>query len=78
MFQFEKLAVWKKAIAFADQVSSMSRFIEIAYGSRMQVVPLAQVARQQSFLHDDQPNSLRTAAGELARMMSGLKSSLDN
>jgi four helix bundle protein len=115
MFRFEKLSVWQKAIAFADQVYTVShgfpsderfgltsqmrraavsvsaniaegssrasdkdfaRFIEIAYGSLMETISLAQVARQQNFMNEDQQTSLRTAAEELARMLSGLKTSL--
>ena len=115
MFRFEKLSVWQKAIAFADQVyvatrkfphderfgltSQMQRaavsissniaegsgrisdrdnahFLEMAYGSLMEVVSQAHVAQQQQFLEVLQRDALSVAADELARMLSGLRASL--
>ena len=53
-----------------------ARFVEIAYGSLMEVISLAQIAFQQAFLMEENRNVLRKFAEELARMLSGLKSSL--
>lgn len=53
-----------------------ARFIEIAYGSLMEVVSLAQVAFRQTFLIEDNLKALRESAEELARTLSGLKGSL--
>ena len=53
-----------------------SHFVEIAYGSLMEVVSQTQVAFRQSFLNDDDRGVLYIAAEELARMLSGLRASL--
>jgi four helix bundle protein len=53
-----------------------SHFVEIAYGSLMEVVSQTQVAFRQSFLKDDDRSALYVAAEELARMLSGLRTSL--
>jgi four helix bundle protein len=115
VFRFEKLAVWQKAIEFADAVYSatasfpnderfgltsqlrraavsvssniaegssrssnadFARFVEIAYGSTMEVVSQLHIARQQQFLADDALNDLCTRADEVSRMLSGLRTSL--
>jgi four helix bundle protein len=55
-----------------------ARFIEIAYGSLMEVLSQAHVARNQSFLSEDLMADLAQRAEELARMLSGLKSHLEN
>lgn len=54
------------------------RFIEIAYGSLMEVVSEAHVARNQNFLAEEDMTTLVAQAGELAKMLSGLKSHLEN
>ena len=69
MFRFEKLDAWQKAGDFA-------RFVEIAYGSLMEVVSQAQVAFHQGFLKQDERDALYVRAEELACMLSGLKASL--
>jgi four helix bundle protein len=56
--------------------TDFARFLEIAYGSLMELVSQAQVAIRQSFLMEDSLNALRKRAEELARMLSGLKASL--
>ncbi len=115
MFRFEKLDVWQKAIAFADEVYSLTRgfpaeerfgltsqmrraavsvssniaegssrvsdadyarFIEIGYGSALEVVSEAFVARRQGFLSEDNFRQLYANAEEISRMMSGLRASL--
>ena len=53
-----------------------AHFIEIAYGSTMEVVSQAQVAFRQSILQEPDRNDLYARAEELARMLSGLRSSL--
>ncbi len=114
MFRFEKLDVWQKAIAFADEVYSLTRgfpaeerfgltsqmrraavsvssniaegssrvsdadyarFIEIGYGSALEVVSEAFVARRQGFLSEDNFRQLYANAEEISRMMSGLRAS---
>jgi four helix bundle protein len=52
------------------------RFVEIAYGSLMEVVSLAEVAHCQDFLAEKDQQTARGKAEELARMLSGLRSSL--
>ena len=53
------------------------RFIEIAYGSLMEVVSQAHIARGQNFISEEAMSTLVTHAEELARMLSGLKSHLE-
>ena len=53
-----------------------AHFVEIAYGSLMEVVSQARIAARQSFLRTDDHNDLYRRAEELARMLSGLKNSL--
>lgn len=50
--------------------------MEIAYGSALEVVSEAFVARRQGFLPEEHFKQLYAAAEELARMMSGLRTSL--
>ncbi|MGH7126976.1 MAG: four helix bundle protein [Planctomycetaceae bacterium] len=52
------------------------RFVEIAYGSLMEIVSQLAIARQQLFLSEEAEQMPRADADELARMLSGLKSSL--
>ena len=53
-----------------------ARFVEIAFGSLMENVSEAAIAREQGFLSEEQLVELRTRAEKLARMLSGLRSSL--
>lgn len=53
-----------------------ARFVEIAYGSLMEVVSQSQVALRQSLLDQLARDALYHRAEELARMLSGLKNSL--
>lgn len=115
VFRFQKLAVWQKAIDFADRIyefttqfpkderfgltnqmrrASVSissniaegsgrssdiefnRFIEIAYGSLMEVVSQAILANRRQILVNEDLTKILTDGEELARMMSGLKASL--
>ncbi len=114
-FRFQKLAVWQKAIDFADQIYKLpaqfpsderfgltsqmrraavsissniaegsgrssdiefNRFVEIAYGSLMEVVSQAVLANRRKMLIDEDLSKILTDGEELARMMSGLKASL--
>ena len=52
------------------------RFIEIAYGSVMEVLSQAQIAQRQGFLSTEDRNELNRKAEELARMLSGLRTKL--
>jgi len=54
------------------------RFVEIAYGSLMEVVSQAVIAKKQRFMADNQYSEIYSNAEELARMLSGLKSRLSN
>jgi four helix bundle protein len=54
------------------------RFIEIAYGSLMEVVSEAHVARNQGFLSEEAMMTLVAQADELAKMLSGLKTHIEN
>ncbi len=53
-----------------------ARFVEIAYGSLMEVVSQAVIAKNQCFMADDHCPGIYTDAEELARMLSGLKARL--
>ena len=63
-------------LPYIGKKREFARFVEIAYGSLMEVVSLAEVAFRQTFLIEDNRKVLRESAEELARMLSGLKSSL--
>jgi four helix bundle protein len=51
-----------------------ARFLEIAYGSLMEVVSQASVAKLQGYLAEPSSRKLRDESEELARMLSGLRS----
>jgi four helix bundle protein len=53
-----------------------ARFIEIAYGSLMEAVSQAHVARRQNFMPEDDFSELYQHSERLARMLSGLRASL--
>lgn len=53
-----------------------AHFIEIAYGSLMEVVSQMQVAHRQTWLSPRDRDDMYTSAEQLARMLSGLKASL--
>ena len=53
-----------------------ARFLEITYGSLMEVVSQARLSVRQAFLSDTTRQSLETVAEELARMLSGLQTRL--
>ena len=53
-----------------------AHFVEIAYGSLMEVVSQTEVALHQSFLASEARQDLYERAEQLARMLSGLKRSL--
>lgn len=53
-----------------------ARFAEIAYGALMEVVSQSLIAQRQSFLNDEQHQSVKHQALELARMLSGLRKRL--
>ena len=52
------------------------RFIEIAYGSVMEIVSQLHVSRRRQFLNEEAFEQLCVKADEIARMLSGLKTSL--
>lgn len=56
--------------------ADFARFVEIAYGSLMEVVSQAQVGLRRSFMNAAEGENLSKRAEELARMLSGLRSSL--
>ncbi len=53
-----------------------AHFVEIAYGSLMEVVSQGRIAMRQSFLPTEAHDELYQHAEELARMLSGLRNSL--
>jgi len=55
-----------------------SRFVEIAYGSLMETVTHLAIAAQQGFLDGTEHGRLREAADRLARVLSGLRTSLSD
>lgn len=52
------------------------RFAEIAFGSVMELVSQLHIAQRQSFVETEAARELYRKADEIARMLSGLKSSL--
>ena len=52
------------------------RFIELAYGSLMEVVSQTEIARRQRLIAAEDQDHLKALAEELARMLSGLRSKL--
>lgn len=52
------------------------RFIEIAYGSLMEVVSHSTIAARQKFLPGDHHEEIRVLADRISRMLSGLRDSL--
>ena len=52
------------------------RFIEIAYGSVMELVSQLHIAQRQSFIETEPARDLYRRCDEVARMLSGLKSSV--
>ncbi len=54
-----------------------TRFLEIAYGSLMEDVSQSQIACRQSFLQQHDREVLYGKAEQLARMLSGLRASLN-
>ena len=55
-----------------------AHFVEIAYSSVMEVVSQSQIALNQEFLNQPDRDDLYARAEELARMLSGLRSSLQH
>jgi four helix bundle protein len=53
-----------------------ARFVEIGYSSTMEVVSQATIAKQQGFLADAAFQEIYSGSEELAKMLSGLRSSL--
>ena len=115
MFRFEKLAVWHRAVDYAEEVymrtrsfpddekfgltsqmrraavsvssniaegsgrgsdKDFARFVELGYSSLMETVSQSHVVLRQRFLQQQDMAHMRCTAVELARMLSGLKSSL--
>jgi four helix bundle protein len=56
--------------------TDFARFVEIATGSVFEVVSQSFIGRPQGFLKDEQFRTLYAAAGEIGRMLSGLRKSL--
>jgi len=52
------------------------RFVEIAYGSLMELVTQSLIAKRQGFLAEQSYNETLPRAEELSRMLSGLRGSL--
>jgi four helix bundle protein len=55
-----------------------SRFVEIAYGSLLEVVSQAHIAEAQSMLTVDEFARVQHLADDTARMLSGLRKSLED
>jgi len=55
-----------------------AHFVQIAYGSLMEVVSQLQICRRQSLLTESAYSEFYANADELARMLSGLRSSLSD
>lgn len=53
-----------------------ARFLEVAYGSLMEIASQAHIAHRQQFMSNETLDELHQGAEQLARMLSGLKSTL--
>ncbi|MDF3055955.1 MAG: ribosomal protein [Rariglobus sp.] len=114
MFNFEKLDVWQKSIAFAELVyqltkgfpseeryglttqirraavsipsniaegsarppADFSKFLTYSTGSLFEVLTQATIARNQGFLSATDYQLIQESAGEISRMLSGLRTAL--
>ena len=56
--------------------TDFARFVEIAYGSLMEVISQAHIATRRQIVNEKDLASLRDCAEGLARMLSGLRASL--
>ncbi|MEX2176639.1 MAG: four helix bundle protein [Pirellulaceae bacterium] len=56
--------------------SDFARFIEIAYGSLMEVVSQIHLANRREFVRDEDLQDIRVQAERLAKMLSGLRAKL--
>ncbi|MFQ5733085.1 MAG: four helix bundle protein [Planctomycetaceae bacterium] len=56
--------------------NDFARFVEIAYGSLMEVVSQMNIAKSQEFLQHEDFEDLSKRADELSRMLSGLRTTL--
>lgn len=56
--------------------TDFARFVEIAYGSVMEVVSQIHIAKRQKLMDDELFQDLYIRADEVSRMLSGLRSSL--
>lgn len=56
--------------------NDFARFVEIAYGSLMETISHAAIAKQQEFLPDGDYRYLYDQAEKLGRMLTGLKKTL--
>ena len=56
--------------------ADFARFLEIAYGSPMETISQAMIAKKQDLLPDDRYGKIHRDAEELARMLSGLRGKL--
>jgi four helix bundle protein len=58
--------------------SGFARFLEIAYGSLMEIISQSQIAKLQGFLKPAEHEELYKGAERLARVLSGLRASLSH
>jgi four helix bundle protein len=56
--------------------ADFARFLEIAYGSLMEIVSQSLIAQRQSFMSEAARQKLYAKSDELARMLSGLRAKL--
>lgn len=56
--------------------ADFARFVEIAYGSLMEVVSQSRIAQRQRMMSDQHHQDLYDSAEELSRMLSGLRAKL--
>jgi four helix bundle protein len=59
-----------------DSKKDFARFLQIAYGSTMEVVSQLHIAQRQGFIPKEDARALYQNCEEIARMISGLKRSL--
>ncbi|WP_231602962.1 four helix bundle protein [Neorhodopirellula pilleata] len=60
-----------------ESKKDFARFIQLAFGSLMEIVSQLHIAQRQGFIPKDEANKLYAQSKEISKMLSGLKRSLE-